>query len=167
VATHEINALDAASLSDSTAKGDFIAKKMAIVRKDQSAKLGATTSFATDSTSKIVLSKYSLNELEYSCNNAQAGFAVFSDIYYNDGVKAYIDGKETPIVRTNYILRGLAVPAGAKNIKFVIEPPHMKTMHTVAKSSSYLILLICAALAFLAWKNRNDDTGDTTIETLA
>ncbi|MFM2386563.1 MAG: hypothetical protein RL660_1320 [Bacteroidota bacterium] len=146
----EIDALAAPSLSDSTMKGDFVAKAVAIVREDQKSFFGNTTSFTTDSSAKLVLTKYALNELEYSSSNKNAGFAVFSDIYYKDGVKAFVDGKETPIVRTNYVLRGLPLTAGDHKIKFVVEPPGQTALHKVSSISSFLVIAVVLGLLFLA-----------------
>ena len=60
--------------------------------------------------------------MTYTFNAASNQFAVFSEIYYKSGWKAYIDGKEAPIVKVNYVLRGLAVPAGKHDIKFEFKP---------------------------------------------
>lgn len=53
----------------------------------------------------------------YESNNANAQLAVFSEVYYKTW-HAYIDGNEAPLVRVNYILRGLEVPAGKHTIEF-------------------------------------------------
>jgi len=58
----------------------------------------------------------------YRSESARDRFAVFSEVYYDRGWKAFIDGKEAPIVRTNYVLRGLSVPAGKHEVEFRFEP---------------------------------------------
>jgi rhodanese-related sulfurtransferase len=58
-----------------------------------------------DSTAKISLVKNENDLAEYTSNASRARFAVFSEVYYNAGWKAYIDGKEATIVKTNYALR--------------------------------------------------------------
>jgi hypothetical protein len=47
---------------------------------------------------------------------------VLSEVYYPAGWNAYINGEQTPVYRTNYILRSIVVPAGEHEIEFRFEP---------------------------------------------
>ncbi len=76
----------------------------------------------SDSTASIKLVKNDNDIIDYNFTGATNQFAVFSEIYYKAGWKAFIDDKEAPIVKTNYVLRGLYVPAGAHKIQFRFEP---------------------------------------------
>lgn len=55
--------------------------------------------------------------LVYESHSGQPHMAVFSEVFYKTW-KAYIDGEEVPLVRVNYILRGLPIPAGDHQIEF-------------------------------------------------
>lgn len=99
-------------------------------------------SFSKDSLATIKLDLYKPNHLKYTSNNANDGFAVFSEIYYPKGWKATIDGKETPIYRVDYTLRGLDVPKGKHTIEFKFEPEVVKTGSTIALFSSLAMLLV-------------------------
>ena len=110
---------------------------------------------ATDSTAKISLVKNENDFIEYTSNAATTKFAVFSEVYYNAGWKAYIDGKETPIVKTNYVLRGLSVPAGQHKITFEFKPSSYYDSIKISVASSGLIwLLLISSIGLLFWKNR-------------
>jgi hypothetical protein len=98
--------------------------------------------FQRDSIAKIDLIEYKPNHLKYKSNNSNKGLAVFSEMYYEHGWNATIDGKETPIYRVNYALRGLEVPAGKHTIEFKFEPQVVKTGSTIVLFSSIGMLLL-------------------------
>lgn len=71
----------------------------------------------------IALVSYHPDSLGYKSTAKETGLAVFSDVYYPEW-KAYIDGKEAPVIRVNYLLRGLVIPAGDHNIEFKFLPAY-------------------------------------------
>ncbi len=107
-----------------------------------------------DSTASITLVKNDNDIITYSFNAASNQFAVFSEVYYTGGWKAYIDGKEAPIVKVNYVLRGLAVPAGKHDIKFEFRPAGYYNGKSVTSIFSIVLLVILAAGIFMEWRNR-------------
>ena len=70
----------------------------------------------------IELLSYAPDRLVYSASLSEERTAVFSEIYYPYGWRAYIDGKETPHFRADYVLRALNIPAGAHEIVFEFRP---------------------------------------------
>lgn len=106
-------------------------------RKDNS-----NNNFAKDSLATITLNSYKPNYLKYTSNNANDGLAVFSEIYYQKGWKATIDGKESSIYRVDYTLRGLGIPAGKHTIEFKFEPEVIKTGSTITLISGVGMLLL-------------------------
>ena len=105
---------------------------------------GLSTNYS--STGSIELIHYQPNKLTYATNNSEAAFAVFSEIYYPAGWNAYIDGKLTEHVKANYILRGLNIPAGAKEVVFKFEPQTYYTAKTISTMGSLLLLLLCIGM---------------------
>ncbi|MDD2423760.1 MAG: hypothetical protein PHG34_06085 [Candidatus Cloacimonetes bacterium] len=83
---------------------------------------------------------------EYICDTD--AFLVFSEIYYPAGWKAYLDDVEIPIHPTNYILRGLSVPAGQHTVKMVMQPESYS--RSVKLSLAGIVLTILAVLIGLA-----------------
>ena len=109
-----------------------------------------------DSAASIQLVKNDNDVVTYRSNAATNQFAVFSEIYYKDGWKALVDGKETPIAKVNYVLRGLALPAGQHNIEFRFEPQGFYTGKTLTNIFSLVLLLLVAAGVFMEWKKRKN-----------
>jgi hypothetical protein len=60
-------------------------------------------------------------QVDLQTHTTAAAFLILSDVYY-PGWKASIDGKPTPIFPTNYIQRGVKVPAGDHLIRFEYDP---------------------------------------------
>ena len=108
-----------------------------------------------DSTATIALVKNDNDVVTYTFNAATNQFAVFSEVYYKRGWKAYIDGKEAPIVKVNYVLRGLAVPAGKHDIRFEFKPQGYYKGKSVTSVFSIVLLVILAIGIFMEWRNRN------------
>jgi hypothetical protein len=104
--------------------------------------------YVLDSSSYIKLTEYHPNHLKYESNAATQQFAVFSEVYYQPGWNAYVDGKLTPHVRVNYILRGMELPVGKHEILFKFEPEHYIQSEKIAYTGSLLwIALLLGSLA--------------------
>ncbi len=110
------------------------------------------TTFTTDSAASITLSSYAPMEMHYTSNNANKGVAIFSEIYYEKGWNAYIDGKLTPHFRANYILRGLEIPAGKHEIVFKFEPQQYFWANKISLIVSSLLLLGVIAILVLEFR---------------
>ena len=90
----------------------------------------------------IALTSYQANELKYNASLTGESFVVFSEIYYPEGWQATIDGQPAKILRANYVLRSLEVPAGDHEIVFSFKPKVYSYGNIVTTASSILILLI-------------------------
>jgi uncharacterized membrane protein YfhO len=113
-----------------------------------------TTQFKVDSTANIRLTSYKPNHLIYSSNNPENGFAVFSEMYYNPGWQAYLDAKEVPHERVNYVLRAMEIPSGKHTIEFKFEPQVVKTGSTIALASSIVFGLLLLVGLYFEFSNR-------------
>lgn len=70
----------------------------------------------------ISLLSYAPDRLVYEADTEAEKTAVFSEIYYPYGWKAYIDGRQVDHYRVNYVLRALNIPAGKHEIVFEFRP---------------------------------------------
>lgn len=138
-AREEINALD-----------NFNPADTAIVQQSFKSSIPFEPQF--DSSATIRLIKNDNDVINYTSASATNQFAVFSEIYYASGWKAFIDGKEAPIVKVNYVLRGLAVPAGNHNIEFRFEPRGYYRGRMITSIFTILLLLVVAVGIFMEWR---------------
>lgn len=62
------------------------------------------------------------NRLRLQVETAEKGYCVLAETYYA-GWRAYVNGEERPMMRANYTLRAVVVPAGTSIVEFRFEPP--------------------------------------------
>lgn len=89
----------------------------------------------------IRLSEYRPNYLKYDYTTPEAGVAVFSEIFYDKGWTAYVDGVEASYFRADYVLRAMALPAGTHTVEWRFRAPAWTVVETVTGIASVLILL--------------------------
>jgi hypothetical protein len=131
-------------------------KDTAVVSNEDAAKIAG---FTTDTSAKIKMIRFEPDSIQYESTSAVNAFAVFSEVYYPKGWNAYIDGKLTPISKTNYVLRGLVVPAGKHTIRFVFEPETWKKGQQFSLYGSILFyIILIGALGWLIYSKRKKTT---------
>jgi hypothetical protein len=101
----------------------------------------------------ITLTEYKPNYLKYNSTSSKNGIAIFSEIYYDKGWNAYVDGELKPHFRANYVLRGMQIPAGNHVVEFKFEPAVYHVSERIALASSIILLLL---LAFVSVKELKD-----------
>lgn len=116
---------------------------------------------AIDSNASIKMLSYAPNHISYESNSNVDGLAVFSEVYYNDGWNAYIDGAKVPYARANYIVRALNIPAGKHVIDFKFEPTMYKAGKTIDLMSFLAIIGALVFAVYLAVKGRNKELAES------
>ena len=92
-----------------------------------------------DSSATIKLTAYAPDYVEYDYTAAKDGIAVFSEVYYPYGWKAYIDGQPSDHFRANYTLRAMNVPAGQHHIRFEFRPDTVEKWGKVSVACAYIM----------------------------
>ena len=95
----------------------------------------------SNSLGTIRLDSYKPNELIYSFNSSKDELVVFSEIWTSKGWTLWIDGKESPLIRADYILRAAVIPAGNHEIMMRYEPKIWKVGNTIQFISSLILIL--------------------------
>ena len=134
---------------------NFNSKDTAVI--DNSYKNFITGFVPADSSSSITQTAFENMAIKYESNTKAANLAVFSEIFYKDW-NAYIDGKQTPIAKANYVLRALLIPAGKHTIEFKFEPKIYKTSYTISLLATWLLVVLLIAYFVYVLKQNNKQT---------
>ena len=104
-----------------------------------------------DAQGTISLISSTPNKLVYESNSATDQFAVFSEVWYGPdlGWTVSIDGKETPLIRANYVLRSCNVPSGKHQIILEFKP---RSYHLGTTLSMICSLLLIGFMGFVGYK---------------
>jgi uncharacterized membrane protein YfhO len=131
---------------------NFNPKKTALVDK-QFEEFLISINIDTSAVTTIKLEEYKPNYLKYISNTTLDQLAVFSEIYYDKGWNAYVDGELKPHFRANYVLRAMQIPKGDHTIEFKFEPIVYSTGESISFMSSILLLLLLGFVSFKELKS--------------
>jgi hypothetical protein len=138
--------------SEMKALDSFNPRDTAVIQQSFFTRLGNIPTAYTGAGS-IQLVKNDNNIVTYRSNNPANEFAVFSEVYYEAGWKAFIDGKEAPIAKVNYVLRGLAIPSGNHEIVFRFEPEGFYKGKSITNVASVILVLLLLLGIFMEWRS--------------
>jgi len=101
-----------------------------------------------DSTASIRIVTYNAHEISIEVSRSNTGFMVISEMYYPGGWNAYLNGEKVPVIRTNYLLRGLQIPSGKHGVTLRYEPDWYPIARATSTGSNILILLLLLFVGF-------------------
>jgi hypothetical protein len=130
---------------------NFSPADTAIADKREQSKIPFNPQYDSSAYIRLVYNRN--DEILYDFSAGSKQFAVFSEVYYPRGWKAFIDGKETPIAKVNYVLRGLAVPAGKHKIEFRFEPASVSLGDTISLIIGIISILLLAGTIWYEWRS--------------
>ena len=108
----------------------------------------------------IALTHYAPNELRYSYSTDSERAAIFSEIYYPKGWKAWIEpagtygevknghyqptagGREAELFRADWMLRGAVIPEGEGQLIMRFEPDSYQIGENVSRASSIALIIL-------------------------
>ncbi len=102
----------------------------------------------------IRLTNYHPDHLTYEYSSGRDALAVFSEMWYDKGWNAYVDGEKIPYFRADYILRAAQLPGGNHKLEFKFEPTSYYTGETISLIASILLLLSLGYAIFLEVKRK-------------
>ena len=109
--------------------------------------------FPLDASAGVKLLSYAPNRLVYDFHSKAQQLVVFSEIYYPKGWEAFVDGKQMPYFRADYLLRAMVVPSGKHTIIFKFKPKVWRVGEPVSLISSIVLLLLLGWFIFYIVKD--------------
>ncbi len=132
----------------------------AVIGKDFEWALKAVENENISSSSTVSLTSYAPNELIYSYQTDSERAAIFSEIYYPKGWKAWVepagaygevrggryqptaDARPIELFRADWMLRGAVLPAGEGQLVMRFEPDSYRLGENISRASSILLILL-------------------------
>src|SRR5690606_611297 len=130
----------------------FDPKQVAIVHTEFEPLIDSTK-VGNSKNTKIELIDYRPDHLVYEYSAPKSVVAVFSEIYYDKGWKAFVDGEEIPYFRANYVLRAAQLPGGNHKVEFKFEPQSYYVGENISLAASVILVL---AFALAVWRERKE-----------
>jgi len=133
----------------------------AVIHEEFAEILGNETIGAEAGTIELI--SYHPDRLTYKANTASTQLAVFSEVYYSRGWKAYVNDVEVPIIRANYILRSIFIPAGESTVEFRFEPTSYKYGKLISIAGSILLIALLIFSIVVVVKRKDDKILNTEV----
>ncbi len=105
----------------------------------------------------IQMTGYKPNAVTYAAKTDADRLAVFSEVFYDHGWKAYVDGQLVPHFRVDWVLRGMIIPKGVHEIEFLFYPDSYFNTIKVARVSSALLLILLGGSIFFALRKKKQE----------
>lgn len=134
--------------------GEIDSKKTAVINVSDKSYFN-NRPVQADSIATINLTKYEANELEFKSQSKTPQLAVFSEIYYPHGWKVFVDEKEVPYIKADYLLRAVHVPAGNHHIKMIFEPQVIETGKWISLLCFGLFIALSAFGIYFIYRKRD------------
>jgi len=107
---------------------------------------------AVDSNTTATITDYDIHHITISAQVNKPAIMVLSEIYYPSGWKAYIDGIETHIYKTNYVLRSIFLEPGSHTIEFKFAPASFKLGLWISLVTLIILLAILGSTGYAMWR---------------
>jgi len=175
----EITLLASTDLHTTAVIGDDFAWAQDAIRPiaDNAAEIAIASSEEAASSPTIGLTHYAPNELRYSFSTDAERAAIFSEIYYPKGWKAWIEpagvygevlnghyqpsaeGRPVELFRADWMLRGAIIPEGEGQIIMRFEPDSYQLGENISRASSIalIILLLASAAGMIILRRKSGD----------
>ena len=111
-----------------------------------SEKIAGTTPSPTSAASEASITQYAPKHITVKTRSTAPGILLLNDRWHPDW-KVTVDGQSTPLLRANFLMRGVSVAAGEHNVEYRFDPPHQTLWVSLAAVATGLLLVGILILA--------------------
>jgi hypothetical protein len=116
-----------------------------------------------DMNAKADITSYGIHNITIDAEASGNNFLFISEVFYPEGWKAFINGSETEVYKTNYLYRGVIVPPGKHRIEFKYESPAYENGRKICVGTNIFMLAVFVVGMALFLKNRKSVMGNSTV----
>lgn len=116
---------------------NFNPLKTAFLEKDINIKINKP-----DSSTYAKIVKFENHNITYEVNATGNNLLIFNEMYYPLDWKAYIDGSETEIYKTNYLQRSIIVPPGKHTVEMKYYSETYEKSRKIALYTNIFVLIV-------------------------
>ncbi|MBN2412824.1 YfhO family protein [candidate division KSB1 bacterium] len=109
--------------------------------------------FPADS-NKVEVTSYGIHNIKIKATADKAALLVLSEVYYPAGWKAFVDGVETKIYKTNYILRSIFLEPGEHEIEFVFDSSSFRLGVWISIVTLAVLLLLLGSTFYIQYRRK-------------
>ena len=96
--------------------------------------------------SEASITRYAPKHITVKTRSSAAGILLLNDRWHPDW-KVTVDGQPAPLLRANFLMRGVAVAAGEHTIEYRFDPPHQALWVSLSAVAAGLLLVGILVLA--------------------
>ncbi|MCD4652043.1 MAG: YfhO family protein [Candidatus Cloacimonetes bacterium] len=111
-----------------------------------------------DSLASVKVMILTPHKISFETSNRENSLLVVSEVFYPVGWKATVDGNETPIYKTNHVLRSVYIPAGKHTVEFSFNPPALGFPHYISLFCTLVIFLILSGAIVMRFRLAKADS---------
>jgi len=111
-----------------------------------SEKIAGTTPSPSSATSEASITQYAPKHITVKTRSTAPGILLLNDRWHPDW-KVTVDGQSTPLLRANFLMRGVSVAAGEHTVEYRFDPPHQTLWVSLAAVATGLLLVGILILA--------------------
>ncbi len=111
-----------------------------------SEKIAGTTPSPSSATSEASITQYAPKHITVKTRSTAPGILLLNDRWHPDW-KVTVDGQSAPLLRANFLMRGVSVAAGDHTVEYRFDPPHQTLWVSLAAVATGLLLVGILILA--------------------